>query len=291
MTSFVLAAMAAIGTYLLLTCNARNHSGPSTFDSQVRQLVDLPQKLMTEAGIEGVSPAQFVGSSMLVGMIAATAGAVIFGFGISSVLIGCIAAAIPAFTWRNRRAKRHEVAREAWPRMLDELRVLTGAAGRPIPQALLEVGLRGPVELRPAFLAAQREWALTTDFDKTASVLKERLADPTADVVMETLLVAMDVGGDLEPRLAALAEDRRQDEADRKDARAKQSGARFARLFVIIVPAGMALAGLNVGDGADAYRSAGGQALVCAGMGLVAVCWVWASRIMSLPEPSRVFDK
>ena len=101
----------------------------------------------------------------------------------------------------------------------------------------------------------------------------------------------MDVGGDLEPRLAALAEDRRQDEADRKDARAKQSGARFARLFVIIVPAGMALAGLNVGDGADAYRSTGGQALVCAGMGLVAVCWVWASRIMSLPEPSRVFDK
>ncbi|MCB1255603.1 MAG: type II secretion system F family protein [Microthrixaceae bacterium] len=291
MTSFVLAALAAIGTYLLLTGSSRNHTGHSTFDSQLRRFVDLPQKLMTEAGIEGVSPVQFLGSSMLVGLIAAISGAVIFGFGISSVLIGCIAAVIPAFTWRNRRAKRHEVAREAWPRMLDELRVLTGAAGRPIPQALLEVGLRGPVELRPAFLAAQREWALTTDFDKTASVLKERLADPTADVVMETLLVAMDVGGDLEPRLAALAEDRRQDEADRKDARAKQSGARFARLFVIIVPAGMALAGLNVGDGADAYRSTGGQALVCAGMGLVAVCWVWASRIMSLPEPSRVFDK
>lgn len=288
MISLLCATAAALGTYLLLT---RDAEPSSPFGESIRRLGRTPARLMTEAGIEGVSPWQFVASSLLVGVAAGLVTALVFGFGLSALVTGLCAVTVPTLAWRSRQARRHEVAKEAWPRMLDELRVLTGAAGRPVPQALIEVGLRGPQELRPAFLAAQREWALTTDFARTVSVLKERLADPTADVVMETLLVASEVGGDLEPRLAALAEDRRQDELERKDARAQQSGARFARLFVIIVPAGMALAGLNVGDGAAAYRSTAGQALVCLALALMALCWLWASRIMRLPEPSRVFDK
>jgi tight adherence protein B len=168
--------------------------------------------------------------------------------------------------------------------------VLVGPVGRPIPQAFLEVGLRGPDELRPAFRSAQREWALTTDFERTVTVLKERLADPTADATCETLLVAHEVGGDIDARLEALAEDRRRDLRDRKEADAKQAGARLARWFVVLVPAGMALAGLNVGDGSAAFRTTGGQVLVMMGIGLVVVCWWWAGRIMQVPEDERVFD-
>jgi len=88
---------------------------------------------------------------------------------------------------------------------------------------------RAPEELRPAFVTAEREWLLSTDFPRTVSTLKERLADPTADATLETLLVAYDVGGsDLERRLAALVEDRVQDLQGRKDAYAKQAGVRFA---------------------------------------------------------------
>src|SRR5690606_8070553 len=109
---------------------------------------------------------------------------------------------------------------------------------------------RAPEELRPAFAAAEREWLLSTDFARTGAVLKTRLADPTADAACETLLVAHEVGGsDLDQRLAALIEDRVQDAQGRKDARAKQAGARFARRFVLVVPAGMALAGMSIGTG------------------------------------------
>lgn len=174
--------------------------------------------------------------------------------------------------------------------MIEELRVQTGSAGRSIPQALLEVGLRGPAELQPAFRAAQREWALTTDFERTVRVLTARLDDPTADAACETLLIASEVGGDLDRRLAALAEDRRQDLQGRKEAEAKQAGARLARSFVILVPAGMAFAGLSVGDGRAAYGTAQGQALVVAGIAMVLICWIWAGRVMRLPEPDRVFD-
>jgi hypothetical protein len=178
------------------------------------------------------------------------------------LVISIATAAVPVGAWRRRRVAAHRAAQECWPRLLEELRVLTGSVGRPIPQALIEVGLRGPVEIRSAFVAAQREWALTTDFDRVVSVLKQRLDDPSADATFETLLIAHQVGGDIDRRLQALAEDRRADVGDRKEAAAKQSGARFARWFVIIVPAGMAVAGLSVGDGQAAYRSGVAQILI-----------------------------
>ena len=169
--------------------------------------------------------------------------------------------------------------------------MLTSSLGRSVPQAVMDVGRRAPIELRPAFRAAEREWLLSTDFARTVDVLKRSLADPTADAACETLLVAHEVGGtDLDRRLEALIDDRIQDTQGRKDARAKQAGARFARRFVLIVPAGMALAGMSVGTGRAAYQTATGQALVVAAIAMVIGCWVWAGRIMVVPEEQRVFD-
>jgi tight adherence protein B len=174
--------------------------------------------------------------------------------------------------------------------MIEEIRILTSAVGRSIPQALFDVGRRGPTELRPAFAAAQREWMISTDLDRTVAVLKVQLADPTADAALETLLIAHELGGtDLDNRLEALIEDRIIDTQGRKDARAKQSGVRFARRFVLLVPFGMALAGMSVGNGRDAYQTASGQLLVLFAIGMVVLCWLWAGRLMKLPEEERVF--
>jgi tight adherence protein B len=176
--------------------------------------------------------------------------------------------------------------------MIEEIRIRTGALGRSIPQALFEVGRRGPVEMQPAFEAAHREWLASTDFARTVRVLKERLADPTADATCETLLVAHELGGtDLDRRLDALVEDRIQDVQGRKDARAKQAGVRFARRFVLIVPLGMALAGMSVGNGRRAYATPLGQLAVFTGIGMVVLCWVWAGAIMRIPEEERVFSR
>ena len=174
--------------------------------------------------------------------------------------------------------------------MIEELRLLATSVGRSVPQALFDVGNRGPEELRPAFRAAQREWLISTDFERTLAVLKARLADATADAVCETLLIAHEMGGsDIDRRLHALVEDRIQDLQGRKDAAAKQAGARFARAFVIVVPAGMALVGLTIGSGRAAYASSAGQTAVVAGMAMIGICWYWAGRLMRLPDEDRVF--
>jgi tight adherence protein B len=174
--------------------------------------------------------------------------------------------------------------------MIEEIALLTGSLGRSIPQALFEVGRGSPEEMRPSFAAAQREWLISTDFERSVAVLKAGLADATADAACETLLVAHDVGGtDVQRRLTALVEDRIADLQGRKDARARQAGARFARRFVLFVPVGMALVGLSISGGHDAYRSAEGQLAALAAIGMVVACWLWSGRIMRLPEEERVF--
>jgi tight adherence protein B len=174
--------------------------------------------------------------------------------------------------------------------MIEELRLLTGSLGRSVPQALFEGGARGPLDTRDAFAAAQREWLLSTDFERTLRVLKASLASSTADVVAETLLVAHELGGgDLDARLRRLADDRAADLRHRKDALARQSGVRFVRRFVLVVPVGMALVGLSVGNGRAAYRTELGQAAATAAVAVVIGCWWWAGRLLRLPEAERVF--
>ena len=224
--------------------------------------------------------------------IGSTLAFAVFGGPAPAVAIGGFAASLPAAAYRARLADRRRRGQEAWPRMIEEIRVQTGSLGRSIPQALFDVGRRGPAEMRPAFEAAHREWLLTTDLARTFAVLKDLLADPTADMACETLLVAHEIGGaDLDRRLEALAADRRQDVQGRKDARARQAGARFARLFVLAVPAGMALAGMSIGNGRAAYQSGPGQAAVLAALVMVLGCWTWAGRVMRLPPPERVFGR
>ena len=47
---------------------------------------------------------------------------------------------------------------------------------------------------------------------------------------------------------------------------------------------------MSVGTGRAAYQTASGQLMVVLAIALVVGCWVWAGRIMTLPEEQRVFD-
>ncbi len=288
------AVLAGYGVFLLYTSFACGWNGlgfgtTSAANGRARRRRTVRERL-DHAGFHDVTAGELAGSMAVLAVIGGAVCYLLFD-GIAAAAVGAaFAATLPVASFRGRRQRRREAAAEAWPRLLEELRLLTGSVGRSIPQALFDVGRRAPEPLRPAFAAAEREWLLTTDFDRTVRLLKQRLADPTADTVCETLVVAHDVGGGgLDRRLAELIEDRVLDLQGRKDAASKQSGVRFARSFVLIVPAGMALAGLSIGTGRAAYETASGQAAVVAGLLAVAICWFWSGRLMRVPVEPRVF--
>ncbi|MGE0728323.1 MAG: type II secretion system F family protein [Acidimicrobiia bacterium] len=296
MTALVLAASAALGTYLLYTAVAfgwrgvgPRPDGAAVPNRTVRQSI---RGWLAQAGLAEVAVGEFAAVVAVLAAAGSAAGFVLFGSPLPAVGMGAVAASAPVGLYRNRRRARLELAAEEWPRLLDEIRLRATTLGRSVPQALFEVGDRAPAELRPAFAAAQREWRISTDFARTLDVLRTHLGDPTADVVCETLLIAHDLGGtDLGPRLLALAEDRRTEVTSRKDARARQAGVRFARRFVLVVPLGMAAAGSLIGTGRHAYTTPTGQALVLVALTLMGGCWWWAGHYLRLPAERRVFPQ
>jgi tight adherence protein B len=291
MTGVLLAVLGAYGVYLVYTALALGWHGlgvgPTARSRRARR--STGRDWLVQAGLTDVKVGEFALAMAVLFVVGVGAGLLVFG-PIPAIVIGFFAASFPLRSFRKRRDDRLTKAQEAWPRMIEEIRIQTVSLGRSIPQALFDVGRRAPVELRPAFEAAHREWLVSTDFARTLRVLKDRLADPTADAACETLLTAHELGGaDLGHRLEALADDRRQDTQNRKDARARQAGTRFARRFVLIVPLGMALAGLTIGTGRGAYQTPVGQVGVLIALAVIVACWVWAGRLMRLPEERRVF--
>lgn len=292
MTAVLLALLAAAGVHLLyseLVLGQRGLRAPAALRDRGRQA--RRRDWLVQAGLADIPVREVAAVVAVLAVAGGLTAHAVFGGILPAIVTGAFAATFPVTAYRARRRAQRASAMDSWPRLLEELRLLTSSLGRSIPQALFDVGRRAPTELRPAFEAAHREWLLSTDFSRTIEVLKAALADPTADAACETLLVAHELGGaDLDQRLEALIEDRIQDAQGRKDARAKQAGARFARRFVLIVPAGMGLAGMSVGTGRAAYESPMGQTLVVVAITLVIGCWVWAGHIMRLPEEQRVFD-
>ena len=293
MIPLVLTVVGAYGVFLLYTAVVFGWRGvgpaPAAVGRAKARRVRV-QDWLAQAGLDDVRPPQFFATAGLLFVAGAAITFALLGGLLPALAVGGFAATYPAVSYRARRRRRRQRTAEAWPRMIEEMALLTGSLGRSVPQALFEVGARAPEEMRAGFEAAHREWMLTTDFARTVAVLKARLADATADAACETLLVAHEIGGtDLERRLAALVDDRVADVQGRKDAIARQAGVRFARRFVLLVPVGMALAGLSIGDGREAFSTPGGQLVALLGVGVVIGCWLWSGRIMRLPDEERVF--
>jgi tight adherence protein B len=290
-TGLLLALAAAYGTFLLYTALVLGWRGlgPHHVRHSPGRGPRLVAGVLVGTGLDHIRPVE--AAAVLAGLfgVGAAMAWALFGGLLPPLTGGLFMAALPMAAARTRRERRRVEAAESWPKLIEELRIKTTALGRSIPQALFEVGRHAPAELRPAFEAGRREWLISTDFERSLAVLKVQLADPTADTVCETLLVANDIGGaEIDRCLTALVDDRVMDQQGRKDALARQAGARFARRFVIVVPLGMALVGLTIGEGRAAYQGVAAQLMVLVALALLACCWVWAGRIMRLPLEERV---
>ena len=283
MTGVALVVCGALGVWLLATSRAAMPLAPRRWSAA----------LGSPAGTRCTAPRR-----LLLGALGAVAAAlagwaatwVLFGGVAAPLLAAACSAALPGRATADRRRRRAASARQSWPRLLAEIRIGVAHRNQSIPAALFAAGAHAPADMRAAFEEAARAWALSTDFEASLRVLKNSLTDPTADAICETLLAAHRIGGvRLDARLRALAEAAHSEAAARSDARAKQAGARFARSFVALVPGFMAVIGLSIGRGREAYQAPDGQWLVALSVMAVVGCWWWAGRIMAIPLRKRVF--
>lgn len=176
----------------------------------------------------------------------------------------------------------------AWPDGLRDL-LVSLRAGRSIGQAIDDLAHHGPDALRSAFV---RFPALRRSLGTTAALeaIREELADPVSDRVIEVLLVAAERGGTIVTTvIEELCEGTT---ADLKLAEELQTAMLESRLnarAVVAMP-WLVLILLNVGNGPfrHFYRSPAGFVTVVAGAVLTLVGWSLIVRIGRLPAERRV---
>ncbi len=163
---------------------------------------------------------------------------------------------------------------EAWP---DGLRHLVSSlrTGLSLPAALDELARTGPGPLRLAF-SRFPSLSRTLGVDTTLELIREELADPTSDRVIEILLVAHERGGSIVPEvLADLADATIRDLRTVEEIRTNALEQRINGRIVFVVP-WMVLLMLTSRPGPfrEFYASAAGFIVIVVGA-LVSLFGAW----------------
>jgi tight adherence protein B len=280
--SAVLALLLGLGMFLVFD-GLTGRGQPAVRPRRYRLAVFL-----SSCGAGHVRPAQFVGASLGLGLTAGAVALSVIG-SLAVALIAVVAAALgPATYYRRRRRTLRADRRRAWPEAVD---LLAGAvrAGDTLPAAIAVVEERGPESLRPVFGAVVRDHRVSGDLTGALERMGAAVGDPVADRVVRTLVLAHRVGGrELGRLLRTLGEFLREDLANRREIAARQSWTVVAARVAAAAPWLVLVLVASRPQGARAFDSASGVAVLAVGAGLTIVGYRLMMRIGRLPEEPRV---
>src|SRR3546814_10433142 len=201
-----------------------------------------------------------------------------------------MSAYLPIAVVRGRARKRRKEFAEVWPEAVDHLASAV-RAGMSLPEALAQLGSRGPEALQPAFARFALDYQVTGRFGESLERLKAELADPVGDRVVEALRIAREVGGgELGRLLRSLSSNLRDDAHTRSELEARQAWTVNGAKLAVAAPWLVLLILCFQPEVIQRYRSPGGMLVLAIG----AFCCVFAywlmMRIGRLPLERRILE-
>ncbi|GEK78852.1 type II secretion system F family protein [Agrococcus baldri] len=244
---------------------------------------------LTQAGLFGLPPLALAAVSLLAGVLAAgiaLAFAPVVAVAAAAFVAGA-AAPVLAVRWRAKRRRRAQAA--VWPDVVDHL-VSAVRSGLALPDAVAQLEHAGPLITRPAFAAYAADHRATGSFGYALDRLKDRLADPVGDRIIETLRMAREVGGtEVTTVLRELAAYLRVDLATRGELEARQTWIVSAARLGVAAPWIVLLILSTRPEAAQAYNAAGGIVLIAVGALVTFIAYRVMLRIGALPTEARWF--
>jgi tight adherence protein B len=246
-------------------------------------------RLLESAGLARVPAISVVLASLGCAVVCAAAAWLVTQVAALAVVAAAVGGFAPITWLRIRGSRLVRTRRTLWPDLCDLL-IASVRAGMSLPDAVASLADSAPAPLRPPFAAFARDVAASGHFDSSAATLKTALADPVGDRIVETLRMARQVGGtELTRVLRALAASVRADAALRAEVESRQSWIRGAAVLGVTAPwVILALLAMRP-EGARAYTSPEGVALILVGAAVSFIAYRIMLRIGRLPEPRRWF--
>jgi tight adherence protein B len=269
---------AAVAGVVLLTLGLSGAARPARRDRAGRA-----RDWLAQAGVRGVRPWHV---ATLCGALGATAGLGVLAMS-GSVWLG-LAGVLPVSMLRARRLRRSRELREVWPDAIDNL--ASGVrAGLSLPEAVAGLAERGPEPLRAPLARFADDYHATGRFGAALDRLKDELADPTADRVVEALRLAREVGGsELGRTLRTLSGFLRDELRVRKELEARQTWVLVAARMAFVTPWVVLLLLATKPEAVAAYRGGGGAVVLAVGAAMATAGYRLMLAIGRLPSEERV---
>ncbi|WP_148613768.1 type II secretion system F family protein [Nocardioides rubriscoriae] len=246
------------------------------------------RRLLSSAGLGDVAVSGFVALCVGAGLVAALVVQGVSGTPPVAVAFGAIAGYLPVAIVSGRARRRLRELAEVWPEAIDNLSSAV-RAGLSLPDALAGLATRGPEPLRPAFEAFALDYQVTGRFGDSLDQLKERLADPVGDRVVEGLRIAREVGGgELGRLLRNLSGYLRDDLRTRSELEARQAWAVNGARLAVAAPWTVLLMMSLQSEVIHRYRSATGAVILAVGALVCVVAYRVMMRIGRLPTERRI---
>jgi tight adherence protein B len=245
-------------------------------------------EMLAQAGIESVTPGGLLASCLVVGAAVLVAMLAISRSPVIATAFGLFATWSPMAVVRFRIRQRRAELRDLWPDVVDNLASAV-RAGLSLPEALTQIGTRGPAELRAPFARFGEDYRATGRFYDCLDRLKAALADPVADRIVESLRMARQVGGsDLGRLLRTLSAFLREDARTRAELETRQGWTINAARLAVAAP-WIVLTMLSLRpEAVDAYNTPAGTIVLATGGLLCLVAYRIMLRIGRLPDEERV---
>ena len=244
--------------------------------------------LLARAGVEGVTPAQVAGMCVVAFVLGAMVLTAASGVPAIGVIFGLMAGAVPIAILRGRAERRAREHAALWPDAVDNLSSAV-RAGLSLPEALMQLGERGPEGLRAPFGQFGRDYQATGRFHDSLDLLKARLADPVGDRVVEALRIAREVGGgDLGRMLRSLSGFLRDDLRTRGELESRQSWTVNGARLAVAAPWAVLLFMCLQQDVVERFATTGGLIVLVCGAVLCVVAYRLMLWIGRLPTEKRI---
>jgi tight adherence protein B len=281
----LLGLMLGVGAVLVLLALTDDEKPPVRRERRHR-LADS----IVEAGLEGVSPRGVVLTSLGLAVLVGVSFLVLTQTAPIAAAFAVIAGAVPTVLLRQRAYRRRAELREVWPDVVDNLASAV-RAGMSLPDALAQLGVRGPEPLRLPFARFAEDYRMTGRFGESLDALKRRLADPTGDRIVESLRIAREVGGsDLGRLLRTLSAFLRDELRARSELETRQGWVVNAAKLAVAGPWILLVLLSFRSTSIQAYQQPAGIAVLVVGAVVSLVAYRLMVAMGRLPEDERVLQ-
>jgi tight adherence protein B len=246
--------------------------------------------LLDRAGLPGTTVGSVWAVCAITAVVAFVAIDVVSHTATVAAAFGLLAGYLPVALLSGRAVRRRHELAEVWPEAVDNLASAV-RAGMSLPEALTQLGHRGPEPLRAPFVAFGIDYQVTGRFTDSLDRLKRRLADPVGDRVVEGLRVAREVGGgELGSLLRNLSGFLREDARTRSELESRQAWTVNGARLAVAAPWLVLLLLCFQREVITRYASPAGVVVLAGGAALCLVAYRLMVRIGRLPQERRVLS-